>query len=129
MTKEEVRKLFPVGAKVKRGPNWRWGNQDCDEYGNQLIGTVADKDPIFAGLSGNSVWWINIGWSGRKIIGIFDDMTYPISDIVLAEAENVSCSVSIAPKNNDGKNSCFWCNVSTQKRGGGMYDVCPKCGK
>jgi hypothetical protein len=33
------------------------------------------------------------------------------------------------PKNNDGRMECFWCNVPTQKRGGGMYDVCPKCGR
>jgi len=33
------------------------------------------------------------------------------------------------PKNNDGRTNCFWCNLSTEKRGGGQYDVCPKCGK
>lgn len=33
------------------------------------------------------------------------------------------------PRNNDGRAICFWCNVPTQKRGGGLYDVCPKCGK
>lgn len=33
------------------------------------------------------------------------------------------------PKNNDGRITCFWCNISTQKRGNGVYDICPKCGK
>jgi len=34
-----------------------------------------------------------------------------------------------APRNNDGRTTCFWCNINTQKRGGGLYDVCPKCGR
>ena len=38
-------------------------------------------------------------------------------------------SFTNAPRNNDGRTTCFWCNVSTEKRGGGMYDVCPKCGQ
>ena len=39
-------------------------------------------------------------------------------------------TVSSAPRNNDGRAVCFWCpNTNTQKRGGGLYDVCPKCGK
>lgn len=34
------------------------------------------------------------------------------------------------PRNNDGRAVCYWCpDTKTQKRGGGMYDVCPKCGK
>jgi hypothetical protein len=34
------------------------------------------------------------------------------------------------PKNNDGRAECFWCpGVATAKRGGGQYDVCPKCGR
>lgn len=38
--------------------------------------------------------------------------------------------IANAPKNNDGRVVCFWCpNTNTQKRGGGMYDVCPKCGR
>lgn len=35
----------------------------------------------------------------------------------------------IIPRNNDGRDTCYWCNVPTQKRGNGAYDVCPKCGK
>lgn len=32
------------------------------------------------------------------------------------------------PKNNDGREFCFWCvGVKTKKRGGGAYDVCPEC--
>ena len=40
-----------------------------------------------------------------------------------------SISSSIVPKNNDGLSDCFWCHVATEKRGGGRYDVCPKCGR
>lgn len=34
-----------------------------------------------------------------------------------------------APRNNDGRLMCYWCNIPTQLRGGGMYNVCPRCGK
>jgi len=33
------------------------------------------------------------------------------------------------PRNNDGRNTCFWCHIPTDKRGSGMYDICPKCGR
>ena len=36
----------------------------------------------------------------------------------------------IAPKNNDGRDSCWWCpGVPTGKRGGGAYDLCLECGR
>ena len=35
----------------------------------------------------------------------------------------------LVPKNNDGRDTCFWCRIPTAKRGGGAYDVCPKCGR
>ena len=36
-----------------------------------------------------------------------------------------------APKNNDGRTRCFWCNVPTNKIEGfsNIYDICLKCGK
>ena len=41
-----------------------------------------------------------------------------------------SFPVISAPKNNDGRETCFWCaGEKTQKRGGGLYDICPKCGR
>jgi len=34
------------------------------------------------------------------------------------------------PRNNDGRQECFWCfGTKTERRGGGMYDVCPRCEK
>jgi hypothetical protein len=33
------------------------------------------------------------------------------------------------PRNNDGRSICYWCNIQTQKRGNGAYDVCPNCGR
>jgi hypothetical protein len=34
------------------------------------------------------------------------------------------------PHNNDGRGECFWCpGIKTDKHGGGLYDVCPKCGR
>jgi len=34
-----------------------------------------------------------------------------------------------SPRNNDGRSECFWCHIPTGKRGGGAYDICPKCGR
>lgn len=34
-----------------------------------------------------------------------------------------------APRNNDGRATCFWCSAPTRKAGGGAYDVCSKCGR
>jgi hypothetical protein len=35
------------------------------------------------------------------------------------------------PKNNDGRDRCFWCNVATKRIEGfsNVYNICPKCGK
>ena len=41
----------------------------------------------------------------------------------------VAVTAGLEPRNNDGRMECFWCRVPTQKRGGGMYDVCPKCSR
>ena len=38
-------------------------------------------------------------------------------------------SAGMIPRNNDGRNTCFWCHIPTAKRGGGAYDLCPKCGR
>jgi len=36
-----------------------------------------------------------------------------------------------APRNNDGRETCWWCRSPTRKAGGGFYDVCTAagCGK
>jgi len=34
-----------------------------------------------------------------------------------------------APKNNDNRKTCFWCDSPTRKAGGGIYDICTSCGK
>ena len=123
MTAEEVRAKFPVGARVKRGPDWEFHNQDCDENGVQTIGTTTDRHPTDYGGIG---WWIEVKWEGG------DTNIYRVTDkkhIVLVSGEIINNNPS-APRNNDGRAVCFWCpNTNTQKRGGGVYDICPKCGK
>jgi hypothetical protein len=48
---------------------------------------------------------------------------------VVEYLESLMMRTSVStPRNNDGRSECFWCSgVKTQKRGGGAYDVCPKC--
>lgn len=48
----------------------------------------------------------------------------PTFELVISNNKNVS-----EPRNNDGRDFCYWCNIKTQKRGDGAYDICPKCGK
>ncbi len=35
------------------------------------------------------------------------------------------------PRNNDGRNTCWWCGIKTKKVQGftSEYDICPKCEK
>jgi hypothetical protein len=33
------------------------------------------------------------------------------------------------PRNNDNRETCFWCSAPTRKAGGGAYDVCTICGR
>jgi len=49
--------------------------------------------------------------------------------LVEIDWETNSKPLGSEPRNNDGRESCFWCSIPTAKRGGGMYDVCPKCGR
>lgn len=66
--------------------------------------------------------WIRDGKSGEQ-----DDGGYIEDRFKLV----LSCiSNTVEPKNNDGRNECFWCpGEKTVKRGLGRYDICPKCGK
>lgn len=45
------------------------------------------------------------------------------------DINNINNKADVVPRNNDGRNICYWCNIPTQLRGGGMYNVCPKCGR
>ena len=53
--KRKIVKFIDPGAKVVRGPDWEWGNQDKDSiYG------VIDSEP--SGLTG----WATVYWLDRK---------------------------------------------------------------
>lgn len=64
-------------------------------------------------------WWVDKGF---KII--------PYSDAMCLLGSGSSIQQS-APRNNDGRETCWWCRSPTRKAGGGFYDVCTAvgCGK
>ena len=83
--------------------------------------------------------FLSIPLNVKDIIGIELDGTIASpSSLELEDAIVFQSAVPIVdadictaqPRNNDGRTECFWCpGTRTQKRGGGMYDVCPKCGR
>lgn len=58
---------------------------------------------------------------------VFTEAALALNSIHELTDELYTESVNEPPRNNDGLSMCYWCNVPTQKRGGGAYDVCPKC--
>jgi len=38
-------------------------------------------------------------------------------------------STTALSKNNDGRSECAFCGGPTRKAGGGIYDICTKCGR
>ena len=64
-------------------------------------------------------WWVTVREDGRRD----DDEPTLIWHVG-------STKFAVEPRNNDGRSECFWCpGVRTEKRGGGAYDLCPKCGR
>jgi hypothetical protein len=123
MTEREISEVWPLGTRVRRGPSWDWGDQDYDENGKPTWGKVISYDTsgTLCRHDGEG-WWIRVQWDTGFSNNYRVD---PFHDVVRVS----SIDSSISPRNNDGRSKCFWCNMPTQKRGGGIYDVCPKCGK
>lgn len=73
---------------------------------------------------------VDFGWGLEFIVhsdgSYFREIAGSPSLFLLASSDRTSLP---EPRNNDGRRECFWCHISTAKRGGGMYDVCPKCGR
>ena len=64
---------------------------------------------------------IGVG-SGKPIFIYYKD---PASGITIGNIR----AVRTTPCNNDGRSECAFCGAPTRKAGGGMYDICTKCGK
>lgn len=65
--------------------------------------------------------WTDYTYKHPRIIEIGSIYTY--------DTDSVECLIK--PKNNQGRETCFWCQNPTKKVEGfsTFYDVCPKCGK
>jgi len=92
---------------------------ETDYYG---IGIIVDWDKVpeeyKAQYEKNQWIWAEMEEGEIKFIGF----TFYHSCRLLSKAidENI-------PRNNDGRAECFWCGTPTELRGGGNYNLCPKC--
>lgn len=122
----KVKEAFPVGCEVEIA-------EDGLEVGPK--GTRGEVLGYVRSPGRGSQWHIQVKWaSGPWASGPWANMSSPAAWIANARFRVVGVaatksSSSSAPRNNDGRGECFWCQVPTAKRGGGMYDVCPKCGR
>ena len=124
MTELEVSKAYPIGARVKRGPSWKWYEQDCDKHGTPTEGVIEKYNTGMSYYYDGKCWWIRVQWTCGGCNAYRID---PFYDVVCVSSSSIA--PNSGPRNNDGRGRCFWCDVPTQKRGGGAYDICPTCGK
>lgn len=115
--------MFVEIRNLKEGDKFRWNDYDCEivKYEN-LPDKLKDAFGVFSVF--DDVYFRASGYR-NALDGTEYDGLRP-NEMV----EITSVASQNTPKNNDGRAVCFWCpNTNTQKRGGGMYDVCPKCGR
>ena len=98
-------------------------------YGN-FFGTVIDpdKDLDFQKKRPDNAGLICVRFDDNGPFGDGVAVIEPDDDCLCHAGTIVSKSIGPIPRNNDGRAECFWCHLPTQKRGGGLYDVCPSCG-
>jgi hypothetical protein len=68
--------------------------------------------------------------NGKSVTPIISSNNIP--DIQGYVSPDVTCGTfKHKPKNNDGRDTCYWCKAPTKKIQGliDMYDICTKCGK
>ena len=55
-----------IGLRVRRGPDWRWDNQDCDRSGVPQAGSVIfTKSGTLYNVKGNYAWASVLWDNGR----------------------------------------------------------------
>jgi hypothetical protein len=116
-------------------------------YGTKVRVRKRSKDYADDLLTGRRLWWVE---DMDYLDGTEQKVDHPCFDSPWVELQGLgqwsfavewlevlpsdgrsasSGGGQVVPKNNDGRSECFWCHVPTAKRGGGLYDVCPKCGR
>lgn len=53
----------------------------------------------------------------------------PMFILAIQPVTRLNITISELPRNNDGRTDCAFCGAPTRKAGGGVYDICTKCGK
>jgi hypothetical protein len=91
-------------------------------------GVIVSKEEIIEAHRNKKTDLVGDGISGPYIKCDDGKYTYAGLSCRIIDSESSVISIS-APKNNDGRENCFWCLIPTQKRGNGAYDICPKCGR
>jgi hypothetical protein len=77
VTKENLK----IGAKVKRGPDWCWGNQDCSKEGKQEIGII---EGFGLGISDKN-FWCGVSWPHEKNESFNFNYRLFVADLIYAE--------------------------------------------
>jgi len=114
MTREYLEREFPVGSEL----------EVVDKWVGVPIGT---RCRVRAHEDFGGEWMLCVAWPA-EYQGTLGDGWYTYHFKVVGNADHVGVT-ACDPRNNDGRSECFWCHVPTGKRGGGAYDVCPKCGR
>jgi predicted kinase/phosphoglycolate phosphatase-like HAD superfamily hydrolase len=76
---EQYPETLEKGTRVKRGPDWKWGNQDFDD-GAPCEGVVVHSTPF---------GWVSVKWDCGAEFGYRYDTAKGIYDVVPVEEEDV----------------------------------------
>jgi hypothetical protein len=128
LTVEDLRLVITSRVPVLFHPDYLARNPQYDQK-EKLIYITAIKKEL---TSEFEVCWVRKGstyttelylrpdglgiWSGIPVFMPQNEVTTTVSTVAL-------------PKNNDGRSECAFCGGPTRKAGGGIYDICTKCGR
>lgn len=81
--------------KVKRGPGWDWGHQDCDNFNNPTTGKliVNSRYPYLGGYTAEAevqYYWVQVEWSNGEVNSYRipkNEKSSFLSDLVYVEAQ------------------------------------------
>lgn len=125
---EQLKALIGTGKKIFWHPNYKFEqNKENYQMENMEVIAVRPVGYFYEVVTNPDIYPSNKG-GGMKINADGTGLCSKLPMLILVENCSVQQSIP-APRNNDGRTTCFWCNVPTQLRGGGAYNVCPKCGK
>jgi len=121
----DIVRLNPAGSGHEdMGGRWaNWGGEDLEVAEIEPSSLEADfiEVAVWVGVEGSRSL---IGFGIRLPEGRFHALPPGSPPLFLSTKPD-----GPEPRNNDGREECFWCCIPTEKRGDDRYDVCPNCGR